>query len=145
MTTQFGSTNDLCKAIYNYRKEGKTFVSIAALVGYSMPYVNNLYHRYVNKNKLNVTSNKKKPSQAKMLVPDANYTEVETMVIEAEGLMCEVIREGENTYTVSTEYGTGVVLKKGLKLVGPLRQAHEIRYGRSYTGLFNSSKRGGKR
>ena len=130
--------------VYKYRNQGKTFKAIGALIRKSPNAAANIYYKYAEKHDLPIVKTKYTPRQQQMVSPKHDYVEVEKKYIEADGLRCEVIREGENTYTVNTEHGTGVVLKKGLKLVGPLKVAHEVRYGRSYTGLFNNSKRGMK-
>lgn len=133
------------KRVSKYREEGKTFKQIGLLMNKSPGAVSNIYYRYAERNGLTVKKSTYKPRQKQMTNPEQDFVQVESMVIVAEGIECKVIREGERTYTVDTDYGTGVVLKKGLKLVGPLKVVNETRYGRSYTGLFNSSKRGGKR
>lgn len=74
------------------------------------------------------------------------YKEVKNKEIIVQDVECEIIREGENTFTVLSKYGTAVVRKKPLTFVNNPKEFNSIGYDdnpfRRATGAKRSTKTG---
>lgn len=133
------------KRIFKMRSEGKTNVQIGKLLVLGTSTVSRMltdYYRTEGIEKPEYNHVGRKTSG----IENHIYKEVKNKEVIVQGIECEIIREGENTFTVLSKYGTAVVRKKPLAFVHNPKEFNGIGYDdnpfRRATGSKRSTKTG---
>lgn len=140
-----GDSHEMGKRIFKMRSEGKTNEQISKLVGLGTSTVSRMltdYYRNEGIEKPKYNHGGRKSSG----IENHIYKEVKNKEIIVQDVECEIIREGENTFTVLSKYGTSVVRKKPLTFVNNPKEFNSIGYDdnpfRRATGAKRSTKTG---